>query len=89
MRAFVHGEPPFAILVSLLKAKGMRILQDFPMRGALYVDLPSATLKEDQYHFVETVLEAVPDDDATAAQRLRAALDHLANAGGTADLSLL
>jgi len=39
-------------------------------------------LNHDQYHFVETIFENVPVDNNDAAKRLRATLDHLANAAG-------
>ena len=60
----------------------MRMLQDFTPAGAFNVDMPSMDLAADQFHFVESVLETIPADDNSAAQRLRATLDHLANAAG-------
>ena len=44
--------------------------------------MPSEKLDRDQYHFVETIFEAIPNDYRAAAKRMRGTLDHLANAAG-------
>jgi hypothetical protein len=44
--------------------------------------MPSTTLANRQYHFVESIFEQIPADNATAAKGLRGTLDHLANAAG-------
>lgn len=72
------AEPPFAILASLVDVKGKRLLQGVPSDPRF----ASAMLNHDQYHFVETIFENVPVDNNDAAKRLRATLDHLANAAG-------
>jgi hypothetical protein len=41
---------------------GKRLLRDFELRGALLEDLPSETLGQDQFHFVESVFETVPSN---------------------------
>jgi hypothetical protein len=46
-------------------------------------DMASTHLTQDQYHFVETIVDSVPADDQEAAVRLRA-LDHVANTAGLA-----
>ena len=73
-------EPPFAVLASLVGVRGKRFLQGFP--GGWPVDSRSVTLTQDQFHFVETIFENVPQDRNDAARQLRATLDHLANAAG-------
>jgi hypothetical protein len=75
------SEPPFAIMVSLVDAKGKILAQD-AVHNAISEDLPSMALNRDQFHFVETIFQNVPDDDQDAAKQLKATLDHLANAAG-------
>ena len=77
-------EPPFAVLTSLVGVKGMRILEEFVPAGALWEDMPSTTLTQDQYHFIETIVDPVPANDREAAMQLRGTLDHIANAAGLA-----
>jgi hypothetical protein len=73
--------PPMAVFVSLLKVQGMRLLQ-YINENAIPEDFPCTFLAENQFHFVETVFDTVPKSDAEAAARLKATLDHLANAAG-------
>ena len=75
------AEPPFAIMASLVNVKGKRFLQDF-LENPHLEDLPSMVLSRDQYHFVESIFESVPEDDGDAGKQLKATLDHLANAAG-------
>ena len=77
----LRAEPPFAIMASLVNVKGKRLLQDF-LENAHLEDLPSMVLSRDQYHFVESIFENVPEDDCDAGKQLKATLDHLANAAG-------
>lgn len=76
-------EPPIAVLISLLRVRGMRLLQYFNSQ-AFPEDLPSTTLAADQFHFTEAVLHSVPRGDQETASQLKATLDHLANAAGLA-----
>jgi hypothetical protein len=75
------AEPPFAIMASLVDVRGKRLLQDF-LENAYPEDFPSMVLSRDQYHFVESIFENVPQDDKDAGKQLKATLDHLANAAG-------
>jgi hypothetical protein len=56
-------EPPFAILASLIDVKGMKVLEEFVPAGALWEDMPSTILTQEQYHFVETIFDSIPVDD--------------------------
>jgi hypothetical protein len=47
--------------------------------GAVSVDMPSATLTDQSYDFVESIFENVPSDDSACAIGLRGTLDHLAS----------
>jgi hypothetical protein len=77
------SEPPFAIMVSLVDVKGKVLLQDYlDLENAILEDLPSMTLNREQFHFVETIFQNVPENDQDAAKQLKATLDHLANAAG-------
>jgi hypothetical protein len=62
----------------------MRMLQEFVPAGALWEDMPSTTLTQDQYHFIETIVDSVPANDRETAMQLRGTLDHIANAAGLA-----
>jgi hypothetical protein len=73
---------PYAVFVSLVGCRGVRLLHDFPQGGALLEDLPCGFLELDPCCPVETVWETLPADGADAAARLKTTLDHLANAGG-------
>jgi hypothetical protein len=75
------SDPPFAIMVSLVDVKGKILVQD-SVENAILEDLPSMTLNRDQFHFVETIFQNVPENDQDAAKQLKATLDHLANAAG-------
>jgi hypothetical protein len=75
------AEPPFAIMASLVNVKGKSLAIDY-LEGALPVDIPSPVLNRDQFHFVEAIFEDVPRNDEEAGKRLKATLDHLANAAG-------
>jgi len=77
-------EPPFAVLTSLVGVKGMKVLRDFVPAGALWEDMPSTTLIQDQYHFVETIVDSIPANDRETAMQLRGTLNHIANAAGLA-----
>jgi hypothetical protein len=77
-------EPPLAVLTSLVGVKGMKVLKEFVPVGALWGDMPSTALTQDQYHFVETIVDSVPANDREAAVQLRGTLDHIANAAGLA-----
>jgi len=72
------ANPPFTILVSLVDVKGKRLMQGLPNNPRFSF----IVLNRDQYHFVETIFENVPQDNNDAAKQLRATLDHLANAAG-------
>ncbi len=74
-------EPPIAILASLINVQDMRFIREF-YNNALLEDMPSERLVRDQYHFVETIFETIPNDYRVAAKRMRGTLDHLANAAG-------
>lgn len=74
-------QPPIAVLVSLLKVKGMRFVYTSTPRGYLE-DMPQTLFDGDQYHFVETIFERIPPSDQECARQLRGTLDHLANAAG-------
>jgi hypothetical protein len=74
--------PPFAIFLSLVRAKGVRLIHDFIPQGALPEDMPCGIIDKDQLSFIETVLEDTPANEADTAVRLRLTLDHLANAAG-------
>lgn len=68
-------------MVSLVDVKGKILVQD-SVENAILEDLPSMTLNRDQFHFVETIFQNVPEDDEDAAKQLKATLDHIANAAG-------
>ena len=68
-------------MVSLVGVKGKILLQD-AIGNAILEDLPSLTLNRDQFHFVETIFQTVPENDEDATKQLKATLDHLANAAG-------
>jgi hypothetical protein len=75
-------EPPIAIMASILGVRGKRFLRDFPPQGAFREDMPSVVLDREQFQFVETIFETIPQDTREAARQLRATLDHVANAAG-------
>ena len=75
-------EPPVAILVSLLNVKGMRLLLHGIETVTVPEDVPGEVLDRDQFHFVESILESVPQNDQECGRQLRATLDHMANAAG-------
>jgi hypothetical protein len=76
-------ELPMAVVVSLVGAKGMRLLQDCIRH--LAEDEPYGPLEEDQLCFGEAIFETIPTDDNECAKVLRnPILDCLAN---TANLS--
>jgi hypothetical protein len=72
-------EPPFVVLVSLL---GVRNAPFLVGHGSSFEPPTSNFADRDQYHFVETLLNAVPTDPVECATALRFTLDHLANVGG-------
>lgn len=71
-------ESPFAVLVSLVGVKNMRLLQDFIGR-ALSEDLPCGSLTDDIIDFEAAIFDVVPKDDAHSAKMLYPILSHLAN----------
>jgi hypothetical protein len=71
-------QPPFAISVSLVGVKNMRLLQDF-IGTAFAEDLPYGLLTENVLYFGEAVFDEVPKDDTHSAKMLRPILSHLAN----------
>ena len=73
--------PPIAIVVSLLRTKGMRLLQDF-VTDSVPEDLPFRLLGEDNLYFGEALFEAVPTDDNESAKLLDPILNHMANTSG-------
>jgi schlafen family protein len=75
------AEPPFAVMASLAGVNGKMMLQDY-LEGAFPEDFPAPTLKRDQFHFVESILENVPASKSEAGTQLKATLDHLANTAG-------
>ena len=75
-------EPPIAVMISLLRARGMHIASDRPVSGMIVEDIPSQMIDRDQLHFVETVFTAIPLHQNIVGQGMRATLDHLANAAG-------
>lgn len=74
-------EPPLVVLVSLLKAKGQRLVQDFLSR-ALSVDVPGNYLASDFVYFGAEILDHIPVDDNDSAGQIEPILTHLANASG-------
>jgi len=77
--------PPYAIMLSLVQCRGATLIHDYVPNGAIREDLPSETLLMDQYAFVESVWETLPQHGASAAEALKSTLDHLANAAGLAE----
>jgi hypothetical protein len=73
--------PPMAILVSLLRVKGMRLIQNF-VTDSILEDLPYGKLTENKLHFGDAIFETVPTDDNETAKILDPILTHLANASG-------
>jgi len=73
--------PPFAIFVSLIGVKGMRLLQDF-IGTAFPEDIPFAAVDDDRIHFDEAVFETATTDYNACAKLLKPLLTHLANAAG-------
>ena len=74
-------EPPFAVSVSLLNARGIHLLQDF--RGNAFAeDLPSQVLNGDRLSFGTCAVDPIPSDDKAAGCALKPILTHLANAAG-------
>jgi hypothetical protein len=71
--------PPFAITVSLIGVKNMRLLQDF-IENALLEDLPYGPLDKDVFYFGNAIMKQVPEDDNLSAKMLNPVLSHLANA---------
>jgi hypothetical protein len=72
---------PYAIAVSLGKAEGMRLLQDF-IGTALPFDLPGTDLDRDLFRFGCAIFETIPVDYNEAAKMLKPILMHLTNAAG-------
>ena len=72
-------QPPFAIAVSLIGVRNMRLLQDFIGR-AFAEDSPYGLLEQDVLYFGNAVFEQVPIDDNLSAKGLVPILGHLANA---------
>jgi hypothetical protein len=56
-------QPPFAIAVSLIGVRNMRLLQDFIGNAAIPEDLPYGLLEQDALYFGNAVFEQVPTDD--------------------------
>lgn len=73
--------PPFAVCFSLIRVKGMKLLQDFISGNALE-DLSSGDLDRDVFDFGHTIFRTLPQDYNEAAKALRPILMHLANAAG-------
>ncbi len=86
-RLYAHGlhlcgvQPPLVVLASLLNVRGMKFVIGNASR--LWPDTPIPA-DRDQYHFIESVLEAVPTDDQQTASVLRPMLDHIAGLAGKA-----
>lgn len=72
---------PMAVVVSLLGAKGMRLLQDFAT-DAMPEDLPFGLVNEDRLHFGEAVFESIPSDNNESARMLDQILHRMANTAG-------
>jgi hypothetical protein len=74
-------EPPIAVLASFVGVQDMNFVRDF-YNNAPWCDMPSEKLGKDQYHFVESIFEAIPADYRETARRMKGTLDHVANAAG-------
>jgi hypothetical protein len=72
-------DPPFVVLVSLLGVRNAAFLVE---NESMFARPNPNFADRDQYHFVETLLNAVPIDPAACATALRFMLDQLANLGG-------
>ena len=75
-------EPPFAIMASLIDVQGKLLMHTPPSQGAFAEDLPSVALRKHSYEFIEAILDTVPADYNGTAQKIRATLDHVAQAAG-------
>jgi len=80
--AFMSIEPPYAVFVSLLEVKEMRLHLARDPRDPSWYDNLSRPLDRDQYHFDEVIFETAPTNAADCAGVIRPILDQLANAGG-------
>jgi len=73
--------PNYLVLVSLVNAKGKRLLRDFPS-GSLAEDIPFGLLGDSILDFGTVLLTSVPRDKTESASKLKPILNHLANAAG-------
>jgi hypothetical protein len=73
--------PPMVIMISLLRVKGKRLLQNFAT-DVIMEDMAFGDLKEDKLYFGAAIFETVPVDDNESAKVLDPILTHLANAAG-------
>jgi hypothetical protein len=76
------AEPPLAIMVSLIGVKGRTIVAGFPGWARLDHNPKSALIDRDQLHCTEVILDDVACEYRDCGERLRQALDQLANAAG-------
>jgi hypothetical protein len=74
--------PPYAVMVSLLGAKGNRI--HVGAKANWFEDDYISTLKSDQYHFGEAILETIPSNIQECAKMLRPIIEQIANVAGRA-----
>lgn len=74
--------PPFAVCLSLINVRGLRLLQDFMPSGAIPEDLPCGNLDRNHLDFGQIIFEVTPPNYNEAAKALRPVLTHLANAAG-------
>jgi hypothetical protein len=78
-------DPPIAVLVSLVQAKGMRLLRDTIDRMVMLpADTPFGPINDDLLHFGEAIFDTVPTDNNESAKLLNPILGHFANAAGLA-----
>lgn len=75
-------EPPIAVMVTMLRARGMHLAALRLSTGGLAVDLPAQATSSDQLHFVESVFNTVPLNQDDVGGGVRATLEHMANAAG-------
>jgi hypothetical protein len=81
----LHGlgvEPPYVVLISLIGLKGVHMNVG---TNNMWPDDDLVMLQDDQLHFGDVVLEAVPPSVQACAQMMRPFLEQLANAAGVAE----
>jgi hypothetical protein len=76
-------EPPYALLVGIIGVRGARFNLSTSAYAPYYDNL-GTVLDRDQYDFVEIIFETIPQSVQEFAQKIRPALDQMANTGGAA-----